>query len=282
MPHLTRSRRRDRRQRAIGNPPRSGVTMANETVLAALNSDAAEAVFAQYLLLLADRNFIGNLPTLHYAGSCNDRFSNVVSVPAYGLMGYDSAASTAEASAASNTVLTDAKYQITVSKYTHVLQPSDISKMILGATGVLDPAVLAMNAAAIGAAKLSDLLCDVIDGFTATAGPGSGIDADIPSLLAAVGKMGTLNVDKSRGFTGVLHGQQWSDILVDAATTGGAIQFTFQNEASGLLQLSPGAKGRWAGIDWFETNRVVTASKVVGVVRVQTLHALARSGDSAA
>lgn len=232
-----------------------------DTLIAGLSAAQAEAIQAAYLLMLADRNWLGGLPTLHYAGRVNDMLSNVLTVVHYGLMGYDSAAQTAEGASPAATELSDGKTQITVNKHTHIISPSDMAKMILGASKVLDPGTLALNAAAIGAAKLSDLICDVIDGFTATAGPGTGNNATLGDLLAAIGMMGTLNVDKSRGFTGVLHGQQWSDILVDAEATAGAIAFTLgQGESAPLLQLSPGAKGKWGGIDWIDSNRVVTAN----------------------
>ncbi|MCA9495242.1 MAG: hypothetical protein KC621_35180, partial [Myxococcales bacterium] len=143
-------------------------------------------------------------------------------------------------------------------KHTHVIKPSDMAKMVLGATGILNPQALAQNAAAIGAATLTDLFCDLLDGFAATATPGTGVDLDIATLLLAIGKLGTLNVDTSKGVSGALHGQQWSDVGVDAETTGGAIQYTFTGDREKLIALSPGAKGTWLGVDWLHSNRVVT------------------------
>lgn len=231
--------------------------MANETTIAALSADVAEAVAAEYLLLLADRAYIGNLPTLHYAGSVNDRYSNVLSVAHAGLGGYTGLASTAESTAVANTVLGDGKTQITVAKFSKNHQPSDMIRMIMG--GTFNPQALALDAAAAGAATLSDLIADVIDGFTATAGPGSGINLDIPSLLAGVGKMGTLNADLSKGVTGALHGQQWSDVLEDYATVGGVIPFT--NGIGDLAVLRGGSYlGTWLGVEWHRSNRVVTAN----------------------
>lgn len=230
------------------------------TLFSGLTASAAEAIQAQYLLLLADRNWMGNLPTLHYAGAINGSFSNVLTVPHYGLIGYDSMSLRDESASVATTALSDGQTQITVQSYAHSIKPSDIAKMVLGSTGVLDPSMLAMNGASLAAAKLTDLICDVIDGFSATAGPGTGTDLDISSLLLAIGKLGTLNVDLSRGVSGVLHGQQWSDVGVDAETTGGAIQYTFSGSQEMMIQLSPGAKGRWLGVDWFHSNRVVTAN----------------------
>lgn len=228
------------------------------TLFSGLTAAAAEAVQAQYLLLLADRNWLGNLPTLHYAGAINDTFSNVLTVPHYGLVGYDSAALTGEDASVPTTALSDGQTQVTVAKYSHSVKPSDLAKMTLGATGVLDPMQLALNAAGIGAAKLTDLICNVIDGFAAQATPGTGVDLDIGTLLLAIGKLGTLNVDLSRGVTGALHGEQWSNVGVDAEATGGAIQYTFSGGSENLISLRPGAKGMWLGVDWFHSNRVVT------------------------
>lgn len=230
--------------------------MAGETSLSSLNSDVSAAAAAGYALLLADRNWIGNLATLMYAGRINDLRSNVLRFMFAGFDGYSSTASTAEVSGASNTAIADTQVDVTVGKSTLIHQPSDIVRMTFGS--VINPARLAESAVASGAATLTDGICGVIDDFTATAGPGSGVDLDVPSLLAAVGKTMTLNLPPDVMPTGILHGQQWSDVTVDSASTGGAIQFLLAN--SDLLRFRPGNKGVAFGIDWYESNRVVTAN----------------------
>lgn len=225
-----------------------------DTTIASLTSDQAEAAVAQFLLTLADRNWLGGLPQLIDIGSCNNMNSNVLSIPAYDLMGASSASATAEGAAYVPIALGDAKYQVTVAKYTHAHTPTDIVRIIKG--GVINPQNLAMNALAIGAAKLSDLIATAGSTFTATAGPGTGTDLDIPSILAAVGLLGTLNVDLSMGVAGVVHGQQWSDALVDSATTGGMQA----NQDPRIFDLKPGSQGRMWGVDWTVSNRVPTVN----------------------
>jgi hypothetical protein len=66
--------------------------MASETTLAALSGDVAEAAASGWILLLADRNSLADLPTLHYAGMVNDRLTNTLAVEHAGLFGYDIAA----------------------------------------------------------------------------------------------------------------------------------------------------------------------------------------------
>lgn len=232
--------------------------MADEVALGALNGDIAESTAAEALLLRAERSYLGNLATIHYAGSVNYTRSNVLSVLAEGLLGYDTpTGTTGETSSAANTAYTDTKTQLTIAKYTKVYEPTDIIRMILG--DIINPQALAMDAVATSANVLTNLIATAVASFTATAGPGSGVDADIPSLLAGIGKMETLNCDKTKGFTGVLHGQQWSDIYVDLGAAGGVIPFII--ETGTILQLmGSGYKGKWLGVEWYSNNRVPTAN----------------------
>lgn len=228
--------------------------MADEIVLSGMSSDVAAAAAAEYLLYLAERGSLAMLPQLHYAGSVDLRRSNVISVPLEGLGGYDTpSTTTAEAADTANQAYSDNHADITVGKYTKVYSLGDMARITMG--DIINPTALALDAAAVGANVATNLICTVGSTFTATSSPGTGLDADIPSLLAAIGKVGTLNCDTSRGFAGVLHGQQWSDVTVDYATAGVAIPFT-DNAPTVLPELRPGHKGLWLGVDWWHNNRV--------------------------
>ena len=225
-----------------------------DTTLTSLTSDQAEAAVAAFLLALADRNWTGGDPRVRDIGRCNFLNSNVVSIAAYELAGAQAATQTGEGSAYAPIALGDAKYSCTVVKYTHANTPTDIARIIKG--GVFSPQNFALNALMIGAIQLTKLLATAGAGFTATAGPGSGIDADIPSILAGVGKLGTLNPDLSLGAAGWLHSQQWADLLVDSAATGGMQA----NQDPEIFDLKPGGQGRLWGVDWTVSNHVPTAN----------------------
>jgi hypothetical protein len=230
--------------------------VANEILLSGIGDlTVASAISAEYLLLLADRNALPNHPALMYAGSIDGRGSNVIKVPHIGLMGYDSMSQTADGSAVANTALSDGSTTITVVRQSKAYEASDLSRIVSG--DKINPVAFAQDAVQASALRLTDLICDVIDGFSSTAGS-TGVDLDTAVVLAAIGAVRVANVPGP--YMGVLHGQQWSDFILDAGlAAGGAIQMMGATQDMLILR-GDGYQGAYLGVDWFISNRVVTAN----------------------
>lgn len=228
--------------------------MANEILFAGIGDlTLAETLSSEFLLLIADRRSLPMHPALAagYKGQVTQ--SNVIKVSHVGLMGYDLVASTGDGSAAANTALTDGSSTITVAKYSKVYEASDLARMVAG--GTINPALFAQDAVQATSSRLTDLIANVADGFTATGGV-SGADLTAADIVAALGAAEVANM--TGPFMGVLHGQQWADLMSDLGTAvGGALQF--QAATADLVALRGEAyKGSWLGVDWFLSNRVPT------------------------
>ncbi|HYF25973.1 MAG TPA: hypothetical protein VD931_09570 [Baekduia sp.] len=235
----------------------------NASTYASLDSLlVAEVLDGQYVLLLAERNALPNHPALMRASRPIDHAgSNVIKIPHIGLMGYDLPSALADGSTVGNTALTDGSTTISVVRYSKAYAWTDLAKMVQP-DGKVSPTALAMDAVVSAASRETDLICDVIDGFTATGGPGTGVDLDVASVMAIIGAAKVANF--ATGVMGVLHGQQWSDLIVDAGTSlgsspGGSQQY---NPELAALQSLRGDSyvGSWLGVDWFVNNRVKTAN----------------------
>lgn len=210
-----------------------------------------ETVTAEYLLLVADRRALPNHPALYYAGAIDSRMSNVIKVPHLGLMGYDTASQNSETGQATNTALADASSTITVVRNTFARSAGDLARIIRG--GVINPTVMAQDALMVHANRMTQLICDIIDGYTLTGGTTTE-DLDTADVLAA---LGTAEVGNLTGpFMGVLHGQQWADLALDLGlSVGGSIQYA--PAVPEMIQLrGESFKGSFLGVDFFVSNRV--------------------------
>jgi hypothetical protein len=223
----------------------------------------ASVLDGNYVLLLAERNALPNHPALYRASMVIDGAgSNVIKVPHLGLMGYDLPAQLADGATVGSTALTDGSTSITVVRYSKAYTWTDLAKMVQP-DGRVSPSVLAMDALASAASNETNLICDVIDGFSTTGGPGTGVDLDVASIMAIIGAGKVANFTGPQ-FMGVLHGQQWSDLIVDAGTSlgsapGGNQQYNPDLAAMARLR-GDSYHGSWLGVDWFVNNRVPTAN----------------------
>jgi len=218
-----------------------------------------QALAAQYELLVANRDALPMHPVLQagYKGSVNMRASNVIKVPLVGLLGYDVAAGVGENVAVAPTDVTDSSYTITVTRHAKAYTATDLAK-IVDALGILDPATLAADAARSSAVRWTDLVCDVIDGFSTTESH-TGVDLTTAHVLSALAKLNALPSATGPAI-GILHLQQWGDWMQDLGTAvGGALQFT---PATGeVINLRGQAyQGSYLGVDWFKSGRVVSAN----------------------
>lgn len=232
--------------------------MANEIIYSSIaDLRTAEALSAEYLLLLAAREALPNHPALFYAGDCAGRGSAVLKISEIGMMGYDLLGATGDGASVANTALSDDKVVVTVGRYSKAYEPSDLARLTDPATGLLSPQMFAQDAVSSAATTLTSLVANVTDGFTNTVGS-SGVDLSIANFLAAIQ---TLEVNKVPGpYLAILHPQQIGDLRAAiASTSGGAIQWLPASQEQ-IQILGSGYRGQWMGVDLFSTAHVPTAN----------------------
>lgn len=233
--------------------------MANEILYSGLGDQRlAEVLNAEALLLLADRNWLGNHPALLNVGSVNTRGSLVIKTPAVGLMGYNALnASGSEAASEANTALTDASYTVTVARQSLTREWSG-SAMITD-PGILSPAVFAADAMGAYNARFTDMIAALPAGFSTSVGT-SGVNMSLADFLAAKATLLAANADDGTPLLAMLHSVQYSDLIAELAqTSGGAVQF-LQATADLVQARGAGYKGSFLGCDVFVSNRVPTAN----------------------
>lgn len=236
---------------------------ANAITFASISDlTVAQAIDTDYVLLLAERLSLPNHPALYYTRAIDRLATNVVKVPHLGLNAYNLPATVADGAMVGNTALTTGSTTITVARQSMSRGATDLARMVQP-DGRISPAAVAMDAMMSHASQTTALICDVIDGFSATGGPGSGVDLDVTSIMAIIGA-GRVNNLQGPAYMGVLHGQQWADLIVDAGTSlgsapGGTQQYNPQLAALQFLR-GQSYVGSWLGVDWFVNNRVVTAN----------------------
>lgn len=222
----------------------------------------AEALDPNVVLLLTERNIIPNHPAIFMCEPVDSVGTNTRKVSHVGMMGYNLPSIVADGSTIGLTALTDGSTTVTAVRHTKAYGWTDLVRMTLP-DGRIDPGMLALDAIQSSNSQITDLICDVIDGFTATAGPGSGTDLDVVSVMATIGA-GAVNNLAGPAFMGVIHGQQWSDLIVDGGTSigsaGGGTQ-NYNDELAAMQTLGgSGYVGSWLGVQWFRNNRVKTAN----------------------
>ncbi len=235
--------------------------MATNTYASLSDLFSAETVSGDFLMLLADRAALPNHPALYYDGPIDGTGSNTSKVPHIGLGGYDLPDQVGDGADIVYKQITDSSSTVAVVRYSRGYERTDLVAMASAGRDHTGPSQLALDAVMGLANRQTDLICDVIDGFAATGGPGTGADLTVASTLAVAGALRVNNVSGAGGFMGVIHGQQWSDLIVDGGATlaAGTQQY---NQSLASLQVLRGEafQGQWLGIDWFVSNRVKTAN----------------------
>jgi len=233
--------------------------MANEILYSGLGDlRTAEALSAQYLLLLADRQAIPqNHPALVYAGSVTATGSGVLKVPHVGLFGYDLPSSASEGDTSANTALTDGSSTVTPARYTKVYEASDLARMTDPVNGFIKPEVFMQDAMIWANLKLTQLIANLVDNFTMTVGT-SGVDATVENFLQAIDALEGNKVEPP--YVAVLHPVQWGDIRRDLAlASGGAVQW-MPASAEAVMAKGIGYQGNLAGVDVYTCSYVPTAN----------------------
>lgn len=232
--------------------------MADEIIYSGIaDLRTAQALSAEILLLLADRNALPNHPALVYAGDAVGRGSAVLKVPSVGLGGYDLLSAPGDGNAVANTALTDAAYTVTVARYSKSYEASDLARLTDPSNGKIKIGEFAMDAVQSANNTLVSLVANVTDDFTSTVGA-TGVDLSVANFLAAIQ---TLEVAKNVGpYMAILHPQQMGDLRTAiASVTGGAVQWLPASQEQ-IQILGNGYRGQWMGVDLFSSSFVPTAN----------------------
>lgn len=229
--------------------------MANEITYSSIaDLRTAEALSAEFLMLLADRNALPNHPALVYAGMGNGLGSSVLKVPEVGLGGYDLLASTGDGSAVANSALTDGAATVTIARYSKSYEPTDLALLTDPVTGMIKPTAFAMDAIVSQAITLTSLVANVGDDFAASVGS-TGVDMTIANFLSAIA---TLEIAKvAPGYLSILHPVQIGDLRSALLSVGGAVQWMDASREQ-MEVLGGGYRGKFMGVDIFSSSYVPT------------------------
>jgi hypothetical protein len=229
--------------------------MANEITYSSIaDLRTAEALTAEFLLLLADRNALPNHPALVYTGGGGGLGSSVLKVPEVGLMGYNLMASTSDGSAVSNSALTDGSATVTIARYSKDYEATDLALLTDPANGMLKPDVFAQDALVSASVTLTSIIANVTDDFAASVGT-TGTDMTIANFLSAIATLEVAMVVPP--YLSILHPVQVADLRTALTTIGGAVQWQVP-EAEQLRILGGGYRGKFFGVDIFSSTYVPT------------------------
>lgn len=230
--------------------------MANEILPAGIGDLITQETLASeflYLLAAHDGGGIINHPALLQATAPNPT-SNVVRVRHLGLRGTNILSATTPGSEIANTALSDGSTDVTIAMRALRYTADDLAQYMAG--GMLDAAMFAQAAVVSINETLVDLIANVGDDFTATAGS-SGVDLAWSDIVEAKATLGIANA--SGPMICVLHPRQWGDLEADALSLGALP--AADGSMVGSISAGLGSyKGRYLGIDFFVSTRVPTAN----------------------
>ena len=228
--------------------------MANENIISSVAGlITSEVLSAEVLMLLADRDasVLGHPAILHATAAAST--SLVVQVPHIGLGGYDLLSPVTEANEVANTQITDGSTDVAIAMRAKRYTTSDLAGYVT--QGKIGAAALARDLVASVGQTLISLIAIAGSGYTAQAGPGTGVNLTWASFLAGKGKLS--GAEANGPMLAVLHKQQWTDLEADALALGYAPSI----EGSGVLTLGlEQYKGNWFGIDIFVSKHVPTVN----------------------
>lgn len=219
----------------------------------------AEVLNNIVLDLLQDDAFLPNHPAMFSVGDLTGSGSTTIQQAAIAQRGGDIMSAATEGSATSATDTTDASYTVAVALQALVRQTGDLFESVNALGQITSPERFAMDALAAANGRLVELVAAIIDGFTATGGPGTGVAMDLDSTLAAETTLRVANV-RGRLMAGY-HGKQVGDLRRDVAQ-GAVGAFAMSPNAQRMLILSDSTyQGTLLeNIDVFRFNRVNTVN----------------------
>ena len=230
--------------------------MANEVVYSGLGDlRLAKILNNEIQLLLADRFSLRTHPSILNLGNISGRGSSVISVPQAGLDGYDlMTAVGSETTAASNVALTDASADVTIARYALRREISDLANM----TDSVGLTAERLAADMVGGYEMAvtNAICDVIDGFTATAGTTT-VDMSVDDFFSALFTLEQASVRTP--YVSVLHPVQVTDLQNSIRAEGGALQYIAATQEM-LSAKGQGFAGSFLGVDIFKSSKVPTAN----------------------
>ena len=214
------------------------------------------AVLAQEIQLkLADRASLHNHASIVNFGNLAGRGSAALQVPIIGLDGSDLLASAADGAVVANTTLTSAAATLTIGRYALRYDLTDLAGPVTDSIG-LDAQRLAQSMVGSTLMAFQNALCDVIDGFTATAGS-TGVDMSVDDFYSAQFALTLASVPGP--YICVLHPRQLADFQSSLRAEYGATQFVMATQE--MLNIKgQGFAGMFNGVDIFSSSKVPTAN----------------------
>ena len=228
--------------------------MATNTYTNIANLKITEALSAEFLLQLADRGSLtGGHPAIVYAGDAASSGSKTVRLSHVGLMGKDRLSSTADGASAASSTIGSGYTNLSVGRYCKNYSITDLAAATQG-NGMIDPAALAADAVASYNTTLTDLIAELMGGFTTTQ-TASG-DLTVADFLNAVNLLERANVQGP--YLCILHPKQYGDLRANIATAAaGAVQWAESSQEQ-LIQMGSNYKGKFLGVDVFVSSAVPT------------------------
>lgn len=227
-----------------------------DTTYAVLSGNArVAAVLAQEIQLrLADRASLHNHPSLVNFGNMAGRGSSVLQVPLLGLDGYDVLSSAGDGAVVANTTLSNTNANLTIGRYALRYDFTDLA----GLTDSIGLTAQRLAESMVGSTLMAfqTALCDVIDGFTTTAGS-TGVDMSVDDFYSAQFALTLASVQGP--YIAVLHPRQLADFQSSLRAEYGATQFV-QATQEMLNIKGQGFAGMFNGVDVFVSSKVPTAN----------------------
>ena len=214
------------------------------------------AVLAQEIQLkLADRASLHNHASIVNFGNMAGRGSAALQVPILGLDGSDILASANDGAVVSNTTFTAAAATLTIGRYALRYDLTDLGGAITDSIG-LNAQRLAESMVGSTLMAFQTALCDVIDGFTATAGA-TGVDMSVDDFYSAQFALTLASVPGP--YICVLHPRQLADFQSSLRAEYGATQFVMATQE--MLNIKgQGMAGSFNGVEVYSSSRVPTAN----------------------
>lgn len=214
------------------------------------------AVLAQEIQLkLADRASLHNNPAIINFGNMAGRGSAALQVPVIGLDGSDLLASASDGAVVANTTLTSTAATLTIGRYALRYDLTDLGGSITDSIG-LNAQRLAESMVGSTLMAFQNALCDVIDGFTATAGT-SGVDMSVDDFYSAQFALTLASVPGP--YICVLHPRQLADFQSSLRAEYGATQFV-QATQDMLNIKGQGMAGMFNGVEIYVSSKCPTAN----------------------
>lgn len=215
----------------------------------------AEILAAELMFSRADRNALINHPALRYVGDLTATGSATVKQSDLTFMGADLLAAVLDGATVAETVITDASYNVTISRRAKRYIPSDLAR-VTDSYGHLDPTMFAQDATLSAGLTLTSLVAGLMGGFSNVFGT-SGSNLTIQDFEDAVTNLEINNVEGP--YMAILHGRQWGDLRDSIRTATGTVAFDPASPEM-IRMRGTGFKGSIYGVDLFVSNYVNTVN----------------------